>query len=113
KSRIAVRHLGSHTSGLADSTASGAKHEEQPGWKGDFWKRLPPPNDPFTLARDAAPVLFEPGRQFQYSNPGTGLLTYCVTAALRDSEHRDVRSLLRELVLRPIGGPHAAWSGGY
>jgi hypothetical protein len=38
------------------------------GWKGDFWKRLDPPNDPFTIARDQTPVLFDPGAKLQYSN---------------------------------------------
>ena len=51
-------------------------HDKLPGWMGDFWKRLPPPGDPFTLARDKAPMLFEPGAKFQYSNPGIGMLTY-------------------------------------
>jgi CubicO group peptidase (beta-lactamase class C family) len=113
KARITIRHLGSHTSGLADSTTDGVRNENQPGWKGDFWKRLVPPNDPFTLARDQAQVVFEPGRQFQYSNPGIGILTYCVTAAIQDSEHRDIRSLLKERVLRPIGVADAQWSVGY
>jgi CubicO group peptidase (beta-lactamase class C family) len=113
KSRITIRHLGSHTSGLSDSTTTGVKNEDQPGWRGAFWKRLPPPNDPFTIARDKVPVLVEPGRHFQYSNPGFGILTYCVTAALTDSEHRDIRSLLRDRVLRPIGVPDAEWSVGY
>ena len=113
KSKITVRQLGSHTSGLADAETKGVKHEDQPGWKGDFWKRRPPPDDPFTLARDQTPVLSEPGTTFQYSNPGIGLLTYCVTAAVKDGKHRDVRSLLRERVMKPVGVPDAAWSVGY
>ncbi|HEX4591484.1 MAG TPA: serine hydrolase [Gemmataceae bacterium] len=113
KSKITVRHLGSHTSGLADSTAVGVRNENQPGWRGDFWKRLPPPDDPFTIARDKVPLVFEPGRQFQYSNPAIGMLTYCVTAAIRDSDHRDIRSLLRDQIMRPIGVGDAEWSAGY
>jgi CubicO group peptidase (beta-lactamase class C family) len=113
KSKITIRHLGSHTSGLADSTTESVKHEEQPGWMGDFWKRLDPPRDPFTLARDETPMLFEPGTKFQYSNPGLGVMTYCVTAAIRDGAHKDVRTLLRERLFRPIGVPDAEWSAGY
>ena len=63
--------------GVGRRRAAGVPHDKQPGWKGDFWKRLPPPNDPFTIARDRAPVLFEPGTKLQYSNPGIGMLTYC------------------------------------
>ncbi len=113
KAKVTLRHLGSHTSGLSDSTTEGTRNEDQPGWKGDFWKRKPPPDDPFTLARDKAPVLFEPGRQLQYSNPGIGMLTYCVTAALKDADQRDVRSLLKERVMRPVGVRDAEWSAGY
>jgi len=113
KSKITVRHLGSHTSGLSDSTTSGVRHEDQPGWMGDFWKRLAPPNDPFTIARDKTPMLFEPGDAFQYSNPGIGMLTYCVTAAIKETPHRDIRTLFRDRVMRPIGVRDAEWSIGY
>ena len=113
KSKITVRHLGSHTSGLADAESEGVKHEEQPGWKGDFWKRLDPPRDPFTLARDETPMLFAPGEKIQYSNPGIAIMTWCVTAAIGEMEHKDVRTLLRERVMRPIGVADEEWSAGY
>ncbi|MCR4415326.1 MAG: beta-lactamase family protein [Thermoguttaceae bacterium] len=113
KSKITIRHLGSHTSGIEDAEAGGLPHERLAGWKGDFWKRLPPPNDPFTIARDRAPVLFEPGERHQYSNPGIAMLSWCVTAALGDAPHRDIRTLLRERVMRPMGVPDNQWSVGY
>jgi CubicO group peptidase (beta-lactamase class C family) len=113
KSRITVRHLGSHTSGIADAEQDGLPHAKLPGWKGEFWRRLKPPRDPFTLARDEAPMLFDPGERLQYSNPGIAMLTYAVTAALKDAPHRDIRTLLRERVMRPIGVDDAEWSIGY
>ena len=113
KSRITIRHLGSHTSGLADAEAEGQDHEALTGWMGDFWKRLDAPRDPFTIARDETPMLFAPGGKLQYSNPGIGMMTYCVTAAIRDGEHKDIRTLLRERVMRPIGVPDTDWSAGY
>jgi CubicO group peptidase (beta-lactamase class C family) len=113
KSRITIRHLGSHTSGLADAELNELPHDKLTGWMGDFWKRLDPPRDPFTLARDEAPTLFAPGEKLQYSNPGIGMMAYCVTAAIRDGEHKDIRTLLRERVMRPIGVPDAEWSVGY
>jgi CubicO group peptidase (beta-lactamase class C family) len=113
KSKITIRQLGSHTSGLEDAEADKLPHEQLTGWKGDFWKRLEPPNDPFTIARDKTPVIFAPGTKLQYSNPGIGMLTYCVTAAIKNSAHKDVRTLLRERVMQPVGVPDGEWSVGY
>lgn len=113
KSKIEIRHLGSHTSGLADAEEDGLAHNKLTGWKGDFWKRLPTPNDPFTLARDKAPVLFEPGKELRYSNPGIAMLTYATTVAVKDGPEKDARTLLRDRILRPIGVPDKEWSVGY
>jgi CubicO group peptidase (beta-lactamase class C family) len=113
KSRITIRQLGSHTSGLEDAEADSLPHDKLTGWKGDFWKRLDPPADPFSLARDRTALLFDPGEKFQYSNPGIGMLTYAVTAALRDAEQKDVRTLLRDRVMRPIGVKDDEWTIGY
>ena len=41
------------------------------------------------------------------------MLGYAVTAALKNSAHKDLRSLLRERVMRPLGVPDAQWSVGY
>jgi CubicO group peptidase (beta-lactamase class C family) len=113
KRKITLRHLGSHTSGLADAEEGGLSHNKLTGWKGDFWKQLGPPNDPFTIARDKAPVLFEPGTRLEYSNPGIAMLCYAVTAALKDTPAKDIRILLRDRVLRPIGVADEEWSIGY
>src|SRR5438045_2706044 len=113
KSRITLRHLGSHTSGFADAEDAELPHEKLTGWKGDFWKRLPPPNDPFTLSRDVVPVLFSAGSAFHYSNPGLAMLGYAITAALKEHEQHDLRTLLRDRVMRPIGAPDGEWSVGY
>ncbi len=110
---ITVRHLATHTSGIEDAEADGLAHDRLTGWKGDFWKRLPPPRDPFTLARDVAPVLERPGTRDRYSNPGMGMLGYCVTASLRGTDDADLRSFLRHRIMRPLGVPDAEWSAGY
>jgi CubicO group peptidase (beta-lactamase class C family) len=102
KSKITVRHLATHASGVEDAEQNGIPHEQLPGWKGRFWKRDP---DPFTIARDEAPVLFEPGTEVAYSNPGM--------ATLSDGPHRDIRTLLRERIMRPIGVGDDEWSVGY
>ena len=113
KAKITLRHLGSHTSGIDDAEADELPHDKLTGWKGDFWKRLPPPRDPFTLSRDVAPVVFEPGERILYSNPGIAMLAYATTAALKDAPEKDLRTLLRERVMSPIGVPDKEWNVGY
>lgn len=113
KSQITIRHLGSHTSGLEDAEADKLPHEQLTGWKGDFWKQHAPPDDPFTISRDRVPLLFNPGAKMQYSNPGIAMLSYAVTAALKDAPQKDMRTLLRERIMRLIGVPDEEWSVGY
>jgi CubicO group peptidase (beta-lactamase class C family) len=107
KRDILIRQLGSHSSGLAD-----ADHVPT-GWEADFWARMPPPHDPFSISRDVTPMVFDPGTRGSYSNPGIGMLTYAVTAALRGSMWPDVRSLLRDRVMDPLGIPASHWNIGY
>ena len=68
--------------------------------------------DPFS-AHTTLLMLVAPGAKLQYSNPGIALLTYCVTAAIRDGAHKDIRTLLGARVLRPVGVPDEEWSVGY
>lgn len=107
---ITVRHLATHSSGIEDAEVAGMSHYEPGGWKTAFWKREP---DPFTIARDWAPLLFEPGKSFAYSNPGMAMLGYAVTASLRGAPQKDIKSLLRERIMKPIGMPDNEWSMGY
>ena len=110
KSKITVRQLGAHTSGLADSTEAGANQNTLPGWKGDFWRQE---RNPLVISRDEAPVLFTPGSDFQYSNPGIGMLNYAVTVAIKDTEHNDIRTYLWERLLKKMNIPQREWSVGY
>jgi len=113
KQAITIRQLATHTSGIEDAEADDLPHTKLTGWKGDFWKSLAPPHDPFTLARDAAPVLDLPGTQERYSNPGMAMLSYCITASLKGAPDPDLRTLLQHRVLQPIGVPASEWSCGY
>ncbi len=44
KSAITIRQLGSHTSGLEDAEINDLPHDQLPGWKGSFWKRMDRPD---------------------------------------------------------------------
>lgn len=119
KSRITIRELATHTSGIEDAevsvTDSNGKvtdlpHMSIPGWAGDFWRQRP---DPFSIARDEASVIFEPGTDYQYSNPGMAMLSYAITSSYRDTLHTDIRTLLWERIYKPIGIKEHEWSIGY
>ena len=56
---------------------------------------------------------FKPGASFEYSNPGMALLSWAITASLKSSSYSDVRTLLRERVMQPIGVPDGEWEIGY
>ena len=54
KSKITIRHLATHSSGIEDAEENRKPHNQLTGWKGDFRKRTP---DPFTIAIHQAPVV--------------------------------------------------------
>jgi len=121
KSKITVRHLATHTSGIEDAEVSAEEqirmrekglhtHKDLPGWKGHFWRQ---DKNPFEMARDSADVLFVPGTQFHYSNPGIGLLNYAVTAALKETKYTDIKAYLSERIFGQIGIDKKEYSIGY
>jgi CubicO group peptidase (beta-lactamase class C family) len=107
KSKITIRHLATHTSGIEDAEQDNIAHEQLPGWKGAFWKREP---DPFSIAVRQAPCIFEPGTKYAYSNPGMAALSYAITASLRGL---DIRTYLKGSLFDPLGLPEKSWSIGY
>ena len=110
KSKITIRHLATHTSGLEDADENGKPHSQLTGWKGEFWRQK---TNPFLIARDQVPVLFEPGSAFHYSNTGMAMLGYCITAALQGSKWSTIRDLLRRRLMDPLGVPPSEWSMSY
>jgi len=106
KSKITIRHLTTHSSGIEDAEEDNLSHDQLTGWKGDFWKQEP---DPFSIAKDQAPIIFSPGTRYAYSNPGMAMLAYAVTASIK----QDIRSLLRDRIMRPIGVSDSEWSVSY
>jgi len=110
KSLITIRHLATHSSGIQDANAKDVSHADLPGWMGAFWRKDP---DPFTISRDQAPVIFPPGSDYAYSNPGMAMLAYAVTASLKGAPQSDILSLLSERVMEPIGAPDGEWNIGY
>lgn len=107
KSKITIRHLATHSSGIEQPNVPS---KDLPGWIGAFWRR---DADPFQPVIHDAPVVFKPGSDFAYSSPGMAALAYAVTASLQGTPHEDLRTLLRERIMRPIGVADEEWSIGY
>jgi len=121
KSKITIRQLAMHTSGLDDAEGTDEeaealakqkkdRHMDLPGWKGQFWRKNP---DPFTLSRDSAKVLFRPGTGSQYSNPGVAMLNYAVTKALQVSPYKEFKTYLDKRLFSQIGIKNNTYSIGY
>jgi CubicO group peptidase (beta-lactamase class C family) len=114
KSKISIRHLATHTSGLDDANmmvdGKVIPHSDLPGWMGAFWRKDP---DPFSISRDQTPLVFTPGTKYLYSNPGMAMLAYAVTAGIRATTYTDIRTILRKKIMEPIGIGEDEWSIGY
>lgn len=114
KSRITIRQLATGSSGLDDAVQAGASLDQLAGWKRAFWRQATPPDDPFTLSRDLAPVISAPGTvQAPPSNTETAMLAYAITASLKGTSAADIRTLLRSHIISPIGISNEEWSIGY
>jgi len=103
KSKIKVSQLASHTSGIQDADGTAL-------WMQEFWKRVP---DPFTISINDAPVIFTPGSNMAYSNPGFAALAYAVTASVKGQAQSDIYSLLRQRIMSPLGIADTEWTIGY
>lgn len=108
KSRITLRQLASHTSGLEGAFVPDSSDEPQPDWKAAFWERDEAPN-PVEVALESAPVVYPPGEGFEYSGPGFAVLSAVLAAA----SERPLPELLRERVFEPLGLSEASWRIGY
>ena len=120
RSRITLRHLATHSSGLEDTLGPRQTDPSIASWKREFWKRSRPPwafwrpdPNPFRIARDEVPLLFEPGTRFSYSNTGVAALDLCVATALHRKGEPELAAFLRARVFDPIGLEPGAWSISY
>ncbi len=113
KSRITIRQLGSHTSGIEDAEEGDLPHNKLTGWKGEFWQPADPPHDSFTVARDAAPGDVRAGHQDSVQQSRHRYADVCGHRVATGCTQKDVRTLLRDRVMRPIGAADQDWSVGY
>ena len=104
RSKITIRQLASHSSGLDDVDFQNLV----PGWKTDYVENR---RSRFSYALNRIDLLYEPGSRYSYSGVGFYVLSYALTARLRDTPYRDLRSVLEERVMLPIGIHADDWKG--
>jgi CubicO group peptidase (beta-lactamase class C family) len=107
KSKITIRHLATHFSGMDDVRLT----KGQIGWK-DIYVRNG--DQRFRLALEQIPILHEPGSQRSYSGAGFYVLAYTIATALKDStDPTDLKSFLRGRIMEQLGIPLNAWELSY
>lgn len=110
RSKIRIADLISHTSGTDDVNFYQGSIGTLPGWKQSYYDNH---SKRFKDALFTAPILFEPGTKRQYSGVAFHSLAYAITVSLKNSEFTDVKSLLRNKVMLPIGIPDSNWNISY
>lgn len=106
RQNITAHHIVTHSSGIEDVDFT----EEHSGWKKAY---LDNPDKRFQYAIETAPVLFDAGTQFEYSGVGYYALAYAFGTALRGSDLRNLRQILRDRIMLPLGIPDHDWSVSY
>lgn len=111
RSRVTLRQLAFHESGIDNVEFEEGQEGELPGWYQYYYDH---PAERFRLAIDSTTFLFEPGEGFSYSGVGFYVLSYVVTRALQAREPAvDIPTYVDTEVYGPIGIPRSAWSVGY
>lgn len=97
RSRMTIRHLLTHVSGLPDQLPNNAELRSDHA-----------PLSAFIQGAIRVPVGFEPGTRYEYSSMAI-LLAAEIAQRLAD---RDIRELVSERVLKPLGMQHSALGMG-
>ena len=110
RSKIKIRDLAFHRSGIDNVSFPAGKKVELSGWQKEYYD-----NDGvrFHFAMQRAPILFEPGSREQYSGVGYYALAYAVTKALQNSPYSTIYQLYKKRIAEPLSLPDNSWSISY
>ena len=106
RSKIRIGDLASHHSGMDNVDFGAGRDGKLEGWKKRYYEHR---GERFELALDTAPILFPPGTRSSYSGVGYYALAYALAASLKGAPQQDVRTLLRERIMGPLGIPDQDW----
>ena len=108
RSKIVIRQLGSHSSGL-DNVTFGPR-ESEPEWKHTYYQNR---ELRFPIAISRAPLIAEPGTRFSYSGVGYYVLAYALTSSLRETSDPNIHDLIKNRIMKPLDIPNDAWELSY
>ncbi|MFQ5718404.1 MAG: serine hydrolase domain-containing protein [Acidobacteriota bacterium] len=109
RSKITIRQLASHRSGLQDVNFD-LDRPDIPAWEGQYVEDA---DSRYAFALDRADIIFTPGSRYSYSGVGYYVISYAVTVALQGTSPDDLEALYRERIARPMGIPDSAWRMSY
>lgn len=110
RSRIWLRHLASHSSGIQDVDFVKGAEDDLSGWQERYYEHA---GERFRMALERAPIRFEPGTRYEYSGVGYYALADILERALARHGHPDLRAFVRDRLMRPLGIPDDAWRMSY
>lgn len=110
RSKIRVRELVTHTSGLDNVSFPAGARRELDGWAQRYYDD---PAGRFRMAISEVPLLFAPGTDHRYSGVGYYVLAYVFGRVLPDGPEKDLATLLRHRIFEPLGIPDEAWRISY
>ena len=110
RARARIRHLAYHSSGIENVSFVRGAQGELGGWKQAYYEN---PAGRFRIAIEHVPFQFEPGTRYEYSGVGYYVLAYILAGTLGERGHSDIKVLLKDRVMRPLGIPDDAWSISY
>jgi CubicO group peptidase (beta-lactamase class C family) len=110
RSKIRLRHLINHTSGIEDVDFVKGELRQLEGWKQHYYDHR---SDRFHYSFSVAPVRFEPGSRMEYSGVGFYALAYVFGRALNETPYHDIKRYYGERVMLPLGIPNEAWDLNY
>jgi CubicO group peptidase (beta-lactamase class C family) len=110
RSKIRVRELITHTSGLDNVSFPAGMRDELDGWAQRYYEDE---GARFAMAIHEVPLLFEPGSAYRYSGIGYYAFAYLLGRALHGAAQETLASLLRERVFEPLGIRGDAAQVGY
>jgi CubicO group peptidase (beta-lactamase class C family) len=110
RSKVRVRELITHTSGLDDVDFLAAKRNELTGWAQHYYDNEV---ERFHMALSDVPFRFAPGSEYRYSGVGYYVFAYVLGSARRGAPQPEVESLLRERIFVPLGIRDDTWVLSY